>query len=46
MISDFDNGGGIGKGKIQSSSTHSLIVSSGNLITPGGIFGRTVSLKR
>lgn len=46
MIPDFGYGGGVGKRKIQSSSTHSLIISSGNLITPGGVFGRTVSLKR
>ncbi len=46
MISDFGYGGGVGTGKIKSSSTHSLIISSGNLITPGGVFGRTVSLKR
>lgn len=46
MIPDFGYGGGIGKGKIQSSSTHSLIISSGYFLTPGGIFGRTVYLKR
>lgn len=46
IIPDFGYGGGIGKGKIQSSSTHSLIIGSGYLLTPGGIFGRTVYLKR
>ena len=46
MIPNFGYGGGVGKGKIQSSSTHSLIISSANIITPGGVFGRTVSLKR
>jgi hypothetical protein len=45
-IPDFGYGGGIGKGVIQSSSTHFLIISSGPIITPGGVFGRTVSLKR
>ena len=46
MIPDFGYGGGVGKGQFQSASTHSLIISSGTIITPGGIFGRTVSLIR
>jgi hypothetical protein len=46
IIQDFGYGGGIGKGQFQSSATHSLIISSGYLLTPGGIFGRTVYLKR
>jgi hypothetical protein len=46
IIPDFGYGGGMGKGVIQSSSTHSLIISSEYIITPGGVFGRTVSLKR
>jgi hypothetical protein len=46
MISNFGYEGGVGTGKIKSSSTHSLIISAGNLITPGGVFRRTVSLKR
>ncbi|MEO6837965.1 MAG: hypothetical protein ABI185_06230 [Ginsengibacter sp.] len=46
MIPNFDDAGGVGKGEIKSSSTHSLSISSGTIITPGGAFGRTVSLKR
>lgn len=46
MIPDFGYGGGVGKGRFQSSSDRSLTISSGYIITPGGIFGRTVSLKR
>ena len=46
IIPDFGYGDGTGKGKIQSSSTNSLIISSGYLLTPGGIFGRTVYLNR
>jgi len=46
IIPDFGYGDGISKGKIKSSSTNSLIISSGYLLTPGGIFGRTVYLNR
>lgn len=46
IIPDFGFGDGIGKGKIKSSSTNSLIISSEYLLTPGGIFGRTVYLNR
>ena len=46
MIPDFGYGGGVGKGQFQSASTNSLIISSETIITPGGIFGRTVSLTR
>ena len=46
MIPNFDDRGGVGIGKIQSASTHSLSISSRYLITPGGVFGRSVSLKR
>lgn len=46
MILNFGYEGGVGKGLILFLSTHSLIISSGYLNTPGGVFGRTVYLYR
>lgn len=39
-------GNGVGKGQFQSPSTRSLIIRSEYMLTPGGILGRTVVLKR
>ena len=46
LIPDFGYGGAVGQGQFQSSSPHSLMISSAYMVTPGGIFGRTVYLKR
>ncbi|HUZ58608.1 MAG TPA: hypothetical protein VMU83_07490 [Hanamia sp.] len=46
MIPDFGYVGGVGKGLIPFLSTHSLIITSGYFLTPGGAFGRTVYLYR
>jgi hypothetical protein len=44
LVKNF--GSGNGKGVLQSPSTQTLIISSGYFYTPGGVFGRTVSLTR
>jgi hypothetical protein len=44
LLNNF--GSGIGKGKFQAGLSGDLIISSGYIYTPGGIFGRTVFLKR
>lgn len=46
MIPNFGYGSEVGKCQIPSSSIHSIIISSGHVITPGGVFGRTVYLIR
>lgn len=44
LVENF--GSGDGKGKLQSSATQNMIIRSAYFYTPGGIFGRTVSLTR
>jgi hypothetical protein len=44
LVKNF--GSGDGKGEFQSLSTENMIIRSAYFYTPGGIFGRTVSLTR